>query len=233
MYIKKIFSGGVDWHDAYTSVQQLMENGKYEIENAVDVIITDILTEFPYLRKEDLLHTIQNETIFKFPIKNAEKVNDEYVYYDCDMHPLPTGNSYQNEGIFDGKKLIIDSSYGWGMSNYETHYVVDEASREDIKYLVEEQFYCPAKGIELVERFYEEPFENLEDAQKYFDELELHDNMDCGKELLIFSTKIQPDDQWYNNNMKALKLMKEKKQNHLDKSFHIYAQHHIKELEKL
>ena len=234
MYIKKTYSGGMDWHDAYISVHQLMENGKYEIENAANVIIDDILTEFPYLSKEDLLHTIQNKKVFEFPIQNAEKTGNEYVYSDCDTYSDQNGIFYQNEGKFDGNELTLAASFEWGQFNYTTYYDVEEASPEDIKYLVVEQIYCPTKGVPLVERFYEEPFVDLEDARKYFNELKVHENMNCRKELLIFNTKNQPRIQkWYDDNVKALSLMKENKQDHLDNRFHIFAQHHIDALEKL
>ena len=170
----------------------------------------------------------------KFPIKNTEKVNEEYIYSDCETDDCAGILYYENEGTFDGAELKIDASYAWGQFNYETCYVAEKANPGDVKYLVEEQFYCPTKGVPLVERFYEEPFENLEEAKKYFDEMKVHEDMDCGKELLIFDTKTQPRDKgWYNCNVKALLLMKEKGQTHLDASFRIFVDSHIEELEKL
>ena len=120
-YIKRNLYGGLDWHDIKSMWKQLKENGKYEIKHVDELIAKDIKKLLPFLEYEKILLAIKTKTILKFDIQESIILNNgEKGWKNSDSWINPNGTvSYENEGAFDGGKLQVDLSYGWGQVNYD------------------------------------------------------------------------------------------------------------------
>lgn len=216
VFVQKITQGGIDWHDIKIIAKQLTHNCSFEIPMGEEnnVIIEDIIKDFPYINSEDLQKAIKTETSFELdPIKNNIKCNETFIE-------------------FNGKKKELSFEYMMGQINYVTFYKIEEIEEEDIGYLVEEHFYCPSKGIPLVSRIYHEPFTSLNEAKSYFANMKLHTEFDSNKEIIVISLS-NIRNEWFEENIKAIQLMADKHQSPFDNSFSLFVKTHIENLNKI
>lgn len=240
-YVKKNFYGGLDWHDIKSKWAQLKERGKYEINNVDDIIANDIKNTLPFLDFDEILLAIKTKTTIKFDIKEAIILSDGKKGWKSSNEWInPDGSiSYENEGTFDGNKLQVDLSYSWGQFYYNINYYVYDIDPKDIRYVVENCFYAVTKGCSLIERIYVEPFEDLNDAKEYLSKLKketyskFRRRWDNEKIIMVEDVNKITSTDWYKHNIEAIRLMDEKKQTILDKSFSPFLEQHITNLNKL
>lgn len=231
MYVKKFVYGGFDWHDCAQYTVQLSENGNYDVQDSKKLIVTDILTKFPYLEEKMVRDAIEEEHCYEFAIKEAINENGKITYNDCPSEQFEDTTYYENSGIINGAEMKVSESYVWGQINYVTTYETEEIDEARIIYLVTEQFLCPTKGVPLIERFYHKPFRNIKDAAEFWEKMPLHPAANSRKEILIFDQKIS-EKEWFKLNMAAILLMEQNGQSAYDASFVKSVTLHIENLNK-
>lgn len=224
-YINVNYYGGLDWHDIYSYTEQVSFENEYEIpeEKILEAITEDIFKYYPFVPKEKILDSLINKTEFQIPLnEDGSDIGLEKEF--C-----------ENEFIFNGEKKQITLNYFFGQVSYNISYSVYELDKNDICYLISENFLCPTKGTPLVERMYQDVFIDKELAEKCFNDLQVHnlEPLRTEKTLNIQSLSRIKETDFYKENMKANQLMKNKKQTPFDESFRIFVESHIKELEKL
>lgn len=240
MYITASTYGGIDWHDSHTILEQLKNNGSFNIgaEQVPETIADDIAKDFPYVEniREKILQAIAQKTCFRFAIKSEETDRDGNISYkDCESCEMNGQTYLEREAVFDGSELTLNRDYAFGQVSYITSYYVEDIPDNQLGYMVTEDFLAPVKGVPLVQRLYHDIFDNLDAAQHYADNLKLHD-LSYPKSIVTFLVcnrqKISGKP-WYQNEKEAMRLMTEKGQAYLDDSFCIFTKSHVENLKKL
>lgn len=240
MYITASTYGGIDWHDSRTILEQLKNNGSFNIkaEQVPETIADDIAKDFPYVEniREKIVKALSEKSCFQFMIKSEEKdTAGNVTYKDCGTHETDERTYYENEATFDGENQTLTRDYAFGQVSYITTYYVEDIPNDQLGYMVTEDFLAPVKGVPLVQRLYHDIFDNLDAAQNYADNLKLHD-LSYPKSIVTFLVcnrqKISGHP-WYQNEKEAMRLMTEKGQAYLDDSFCIFTKNHIETLKKL
>lgn len=240
MYISTSTYGGIDWHDSHTVYEQLKSNNSYNIKEEMvpEAIADDIFKEFPYVEniREKVLQALSEKSCFRFIVKSGEKDSaGNMVYKDCETYEADGKIYYENEAAFDGEKKTLTLDYAFGQVSYTTTYYVKDIPDDQIGYIVTEDFLAPSKGVPLVQRLYHDIFDDQEAAQSYAENLKLHE---CRYStsivtLLVCNKESVTQNEWYQQQKEAIKLMEEKGQTYLDESFYIFAETHIKNLKKI
>ena len=240
MYITASTYGGIDWHDSRTILEQLKNNGSFNIkaDQVPETIADDIAKDFPYVEniREKIVKALSEKSCFQFMIKSEEKdTAGNVTYKDCGTHETDERTYYENEATFDGENQTLTRDYAFGQVSYITTYYVEDIPDDQLGYIVTEDFLAPVKGVPLVQRLYHDIFDNPDAAQHYADNLKLHD-LSYPKSIVTFLVcnrqKISGHP-WYQNEKEAMRLMTEKGQAYLDDSFCIFTKNHIETLKKL
>ena len=240
MYITASTYGGIDWHDSRTILEQLKNNGSFNIkaDQVPETIADDIAKDFPYVEniREKIVKALSEKSCFQFMIKSEEKdTAGNVIYKDCGTHETDERTYYENEATFDGENQTLNRDYAFGQVSYITTYYVEDIPDNQLGYIVTEDFLAPTKGVPLVQRLYHDIFDNQDTAQNYAKNLKLHD-LQYPKSIVTFlvcnrqKTSLQA---WYQREMETIRLMEKTGQTYLDDSFHIFAKHHIENLKKL
>ena len=240
MYITVSTYGGIDWHDSRTILEQLKNNGSFNItENQIpETIADDIAKDFPYLEniRENILQALSEKSCFQFVIQSEEKdAAGNVACKDCGTYETDGRTYYENEATFDGEKMTLTLDYAFGQVSYITTYHVEDIPDDQLGYIVTEDFLAPAKGVPLVQRLYHDIFDDPDAAQHYADNLKLHD-LQYPKSIVTFLVCNRQEvsgHPWYQNETEAMRLMAEKGQAYLDDSFYIFTRSHIEKLKKL
>ncbi|NBI85537.1 hypothetical protein D3Z47_04660 [Lachnospiraceae bacterium] len=240
MYITASTYGGIDWHDSRTIHEQLKSSGSYNIEKdkVPEAIADDIAGDFPYVEdiREKVLQALSENSCFHFMVKSEEKDSTGNVLYkDCAVYEDDGQIYYEAGAAFDGEKMTLTQEYAFGQISYTTSYYVEDIPDDQLGYIVTEDFLAPYKGIPVVQRMYHDIFDGLDDAQSYAESLRLHEFQYPTSivTLLVCNREKVSQDEWYLQQKKAMELMEEKGQTHLDGSFHIFVKCHIENLKKL
>jgi hypothetical protein len=240
MYITASTYGGIDWHDSRTILEQLKNNGSFNIkaDQVPETIADDIAKDFAYVEniREKIVKALSEKSCFQFMIKSEEKdTAGNVTYKDCGTHETDERTYYENEAPFDGENQTLTRDYAFGQVSYITTYYVEDIPDDQLGYMVTEDFLAPVKGVPLVQRLYHDIFDNPDAAQNYADNLKLHD-LSYPKSIVTFlvcnKQKISGHP-WYQNEKEAMRLMTEKGQAYLDDSFCIFTKNHIETLKKL
>lgn len=240
MYITVSTYGGIDWHDSRTIHKQLKCNGSYNIRKEVvpDVIAGDIAKDFPYVEniREKILQALSEKTCFQFAIK-AEETDCEgkITYRDCESCEMNGQTYLEQEAVFDGNELTLSRDYAYGQVSYITSYCVEDIPDDQLGFIVTEDFLAPAKGVPLVQRMYHDIFDNQDAAQSYADNLKLHDFKYPTSivTFLVCNKGKVSQEEWYQQQKEAMRLMEEKGQTYLDDSFFIFTKNHLERLKKI
>ena len=237
MYIKEIRTGGVDWHDIHTIFKQLAYKENYNIdeENVEETIANRIVEIFPYIVKQDLLEAMKNKSKITGDIKEVFEQNGKISYIESSYYFENGKKDYEDSWKFDGKDLKFYEDYYFGQISYTTTFKIKDIKDQNKVYIVTEDFLCPTKGVDVVERLYHDVFTDEEEALEYFNNLEIHTKEDYNAEkvFLIASKNDICNCKWYENQIEAMELMKQKNQTHLDDSFSIFTDNHISTLQLL
>lgn len=240
MYITASTYGGIDWHDSRTIHEQLKSNGSYNIEKdkVPEAIADDIAGDFPYVEdiREKVLQALSEKSCFRFMVKSEEKDSaGNMVYKDCETYEADGKTCYENEAAFDGEKKTLALDYAFGQVSYTTTYYAEDIPDDQLGYIVTEDFLAPAKGIPLVQRLYHDIFDEQAAAQRYAENLRLHEFRYPTSivTFLVCNKGNVAQQEWYQQQKEAMLLMEEKGQTYLDESFCIFAKTHIENLKKL
>ena len=148
MYITASTYGGIDWHDSRTILEQLKNNGSFNIraDQVPETIADDIAKDFPYVEniRNKVLQALSEKSCFQFMIKYEEK--------DCGTHEADGRTYYEDEATFDGEKQTLTRDYAFGQVSYITTYYVEDIPDNQLGYIVTEDFLAPVKGVPLVQR---------------------------------------------------------------------------------
>lgn len=227
--------GGIDWHDCCETSDFLKENNQYDIKNEDLAIATHLFDLMSGLKESTSQHgkiisevklCLQQftsvEAVLK-AIQNNEKISlyspkdeDGYCCIDFFYNPEPKTVSY---------------SFAYGQVSYNGRYLSVDIPDEDVVYIVTENFLAPTKGIPSVSRFYHEPYNIQEEAEKALQEIKLHDNYRSKKELIILNKNNLLDNEWFALNMKAIELVQKNNLNWYDENFVVFTKAHIEKLE--
>jgi hypothetical protein len=238
MYVKTICYGGACHQDMATTIEQLELNGDYNIPlEKVPMVVVDFLVQnFQFMSREVFEKAIENKEVITFPIKKISE-DDNETYIDCEKEVEENGKIwYEQSATFDGETYELIEEYWWGQATYKTSIRVLDIPKENVWYLVEECFPNPYKYCDIVERIYVEPFEDLVKAKECFDNFIPHE-IECygkGTKKILVANKDQiKETSWYELNMKAISLMREKGVTINDESYAMTVNAHIEKLEKL
>lgn len=221
MYIKKVLYSGIDYSDSKTQITQMSWNGNYDIpmSKVTDCIAADMINEFPYLDAFDIYHAILSKQRFTFPIPYIE---NEQVFFPEQYH-----DEYEMMGEIQG--YDFEKSYYFGQASSYMTYCVEDIPKEQVCYLPEEQFYAYYKGVSLIQRFFHEPFRELQEAETYLASMKKHaPNSKCV--LLVHNFSYLEQTTWYHSNLKALQLMQSVS---CEEIFVPEVRRHIERLQKL
>lgn len=202
LYIAKSTYGGLDYHDATESLDILKWDGSYFVPQTkvIDCIASDIMRQFAYLDCEKIYEALLRKQKYTFPILQPEDnghVPDKYCGH------------WMYEGCIDGDELVLFEDYFQVF--YTTCYYLNDIPENDVCYIVEEHFMGCGKGVPLIQRFYHEPFKDLESAGKYKANFKLHD-WPCFKtetKIIVYQESKLKNNEWYQNNMEIIRLLKE------------------------
>ena len=239
MYVKSICYGGACHQDMATIVEQFQLEGEYDIpiEKVPEVVVNFLVQTFPFVSREVFEKAIENKETISFPIKKEDEESENVVYVDCESRLDSSGDIwYEQCATFNGETYELCEEYWWGQASYKTSIRVYDIPKEKVWYLVEECYTNPYKYCDIVERIYVEPFDDLEAARKYFEELKTHDLEGYGigtKKILVADKDQLVESEWYVLNMRAITLMREKGVTIEDKSYAMTVNAHIDNLEKL
>ena len=117
--------------------------------------------------------------------------------------------------------------------SYTTYYFVNEIEDKDLCYVVQENFLCPRKGTPVVDRIYHPVYKDLKEATNAFEKLQLHENCNSEKTLVVANYNEITITDCYKLNMKAMELMKEKNASLYDDTFSLFVNSHIENLEAI
>lgn len=207
-FVRQNHYSSTDWHDMASVVDQMQQNGSYEIQDPETYIATDI---YNYI-KDMVSSEVTVDTI-----KEIMNGNDDAFIETV----VPT--RYEENGITnvrpDRIEIFSKAHSGFG---YQPHfdsvdytnvmqYHIDEIEPEKVAYLVSEHVVNPGKGSDLLERVYHEPFDSLEEAIAYQTEQMkdyVHEgcawSQDSGFKISIVDKEAILQDSWYKDNMLAL-----------------------------
>ena len=187
-YVKAYVTQGIDYHDTFTTVNQLSNSDTdgYEIEpeQLGDVIMKKVDETF-FIPKETRA-ILQGQVDIcagsnfqipltsgkEYPLYANKKAAEEDVLDFCDM-----GNErlYSDTISFkcdENMALSFSASYAMGQVSATLDIYIYAIPEGEERYLVIENFLHPAKGFPNTERMYHEPFAELSDAIGYKKELE-------------------------------------------------------------
>ncbi len=169
-------TGGFDWHDIYTANKSLQsKNNNYLFDNKEDYIkaINEDVIGFAESEedKELFKKALKDHSVVTIPEAITTqsvtvKTVDKNHHYLLDAKEGNVQNS-TGEITMDATKDIptIDTTYYYGQFEYNTRYYIEEIKKP--LYMVVENFFCPFKGCDSVERLYHKPFLSLEDAVNF------------------------------------------------------------------
>lgn len=230
-FVSRETYGGIDWHDSKTLIRQLQKDNQYAMQSSdvKDVIIDDIAKDFPYLEKTIIANAINNKTKVTFEVLTPKQDDNGNIIY---MVGTIEDGIVENEATIDGEKLTVDLRYCWGQVEYNTIYYVEECDIDDVVYIVSENFLAPRKGNSVIERIYHDVFINRDEAEKYFEKLQLHTQWKSEKCITIGKKSGIVETDWYKHNMQAIKLMDELNITPYDDSFDPDVRFHCGNLAK-
>lgn len=247
-FLREYFYGGIDWHDSYSNTTTMYYNG--EICTKEEEFIPAIADEF-FKNMEKWFPITKTEFIEK--LKKVRETKEKIkipLYEELEDGTMKINSfDYEEEVVYSNElNIYIDKNdfltieqVAWnGQATFYSHYEIVTIEDEDIAYMVCESFHCPTKGVPVVERIYRELFDNLKDAEEYRKELDkdieirLKANPYPISEstLNIINRKKIEATEFYQLNMEANALMKDKNTNPLADNFHIFVKGHIESLQK-
>ena len=219
MFIKRVFYGGIDWHDSYQTITQIKLGNQFEIpvSKVTDCIINDITREIPYLDPIDLYNASLRNKTYRFPALTLE--NGKLIFQE------EYEDIWESYGEIKGYSLKL--YYYGGQASYQIDYEISDIPLEQICYLVEEHFYAYAKGVPLIERFYHKPFEKLKEAEAYLKTLKKHDER-SEISIQVYNLQEISSTKWFQTNMEVIRLSSED----AEKNYAVFAANHIENLRK-
>ena len=229
-YINTSSYGGMDWHDCRTIDSFLKENGKYEITDIDAAIAKEVHKELCNMTVSTE-YKDRTETLSLANVPSLETVteyirnNQEFTVTSDDDKECP-----ELEASWNPEKKKLYQYYMHGQISYDLSFDIYSINADDVIYIVSENFLAPMKGVDTVQRFYQKPFTNIEDAKKALKAMQVREDYSVNgvvKELLIFDKNKISSTDWYKCNMQVIDIMEAHPELDNEENFMILVQPHI------
>lgn len=232
LFLKSECYGGVDWHDSKTVCNYLStkEDMSVDKKDVLSLICKDIIRDFPYLSRVQVMEVLSSHS--KRTFQGMEK-NEHGVYVPCEVCRCDNGEVYYETDItidatghiencsFERKDdIIVEFSTWFGQYTSKTWYYLKDYKEEDVRYICGENFYAYSKGVDLIERFYHEPFVSAREARNYLKTMKKHEYDFCSSDVRVFPFNMaEVDVEWFKKNMAIIKLMNDYGIDEFDETF--------------
>ncbi len=237
---------GSDWHDTSATTKFLKQHDAYEITDPNSVIfnyIKETFMDFSDKCFENMdVEKVATDKAIRESIMNRQGHLTLYRADPKGSHKSSFG--YETEVVFDAEQLIIENDCMGGQVTDKYYIDILEIEDVNVRYMVVENFLCPNKGVECIERFYDFPVKTQEEAEKLYNEMQLHTRghnvwAESVKELFVVDIDKVTKESWYALNVLAInntELCKEFHKSHpgLNSSipFFMYVEKHIESLKE-
>lgn len=242
LFIKVTEICGSDWHDTSCRTKFLSEHGKLEIKNSMltiaNYIDESLLTP---LRKNDYEYIATKEDVVQALKKGSGEIvlaQSKPVTYTDDDGEIKV--DYENQYVFDVKAKKIEGYFMFGQ--FTDDYYIRKMYIDDdkVRYFAVENFLCPTKGVESVERMYSYPVTTQDEAEMLLKTMPLHENYESEKTILVDSVDSLLSSNWYAMQVIAINTKKKLEKTIKDYAYEpveipdcIYVDEHIKKMEEL
>ena len=232
--LKRSTYGGIDWHDSKTTIAfVLAEDGGYDHlseDNARIAMRNNIISQFPE-EAEKILKAFETNKPVEFPIKAGHyDANGEYIEDSYGEVIVENGKTYYEASVkVNPEKLKVSTEYYFGQINFCTYYYIEEVKNP--VYAVIENFLAVTKGVPSIERMYHKPFNTLEEAEAYKEQLKPHENYNTEVYIAVFDLDNINQD-WYNNQIKVIEILEQKPELLYADSFNPYVKAHYENVKE-
>ena len=200
-YITSKYISGTKKSDIELNVNQLQDNGLYEIADPIDFLANDI-----FICLENNLNPRYGvDDIYEMLQKSGKYMLETYSWDGTDTNSILLVVDTENQ------KYYYDMKCGYTSRQI---YTVTDIEEENVGYLVSEHLINPIECCKLIERCYEPYFKSLKDAQRYQEAkmrryTHAKGTENSGFRISVIDTVEIVKSDWYNMNLQAAANIRE------------------------